>query len=251
MKKLVAWQSNITDVKTDKLVTQGIKQEKIIRSYSYEEMVYTLIFGKRPTAVEATMLRSVILSHCSHGITGQSTLAVRMAADCRAPFLNAALGGFLVGSGVVHQGSLEATMKELQSVHHLGDVEKYIEQKLSKRERILGYGHRFHSHDPRARELVRLCKHNSFMGPYVTLAMRIESILYKRKGVRMNIEAAGGSILLDLNFPPEVAPLIILVGRAPMFAATYMERLKSTAKPFQQIKVFDVVQDDREDKRSG
>lgn len=241
MKKLTAWASRITTVKTNKLVTYDIRQEEIMRSFTYEEMVYLLLFGRRPSSVEAAMLRTVILSHCSHGITGQSTLAVRMAADCRSPFLNAALSGFLVGSGTLHQGSLELTMKELQAAHSFGDTKKYVEQKLADKQMIPGYGHRFHSHDPRARILMDLCKHNSFMGPYVILALEIDSILRKRKGIRMNIEAAGGAILLDMGFPPAIASLIILIGRGPMFAAAYMERLASDSKPFQKIKVFDIT----------
>lgn len=248
MSKLVAWNSRITKVETNKLVTHGIKQEKIMKSFSYEEMVYFLIFGERPSPVEATMLRAVILSHCSHGITGQSTLAVRMAADCRAPFLNAAFGGFLVGSGELHQGSLEVTMKELKTILAFGNVKKYVDQKLVAEEMIPGFGHRFHTNDPRARTLINLCKHNSFLGPYVSIAMQIDLILQKRKGVRMNIEAAGGSILLDLGFPPEIASLIILIGRGPMFAAAYMERLTSNVKPFQKIQVFDLIQTRKESK---
>lgn len=240
MEKLTAWASRITQVGINKLVTYGVRQEKIIQSFTYEEMVYLLIFGKQPSPVEATMLRAVILSHCSHGITGQSTLAVRMGADCITPFLNAALGGFLVGSGGLHQGSLEITMKELQAAHAFGSVEKYVDQKLAAKQMIPGYGHRFHTNDPRAGTLMNLCKRNGFMGIYVEVASQIDSILRRRKGIRMNIEAAGGSILLDMGFPPEIASLIILVGRAPMFAATYMERLKSEAKPFQKIRVFDV-----------
>ena len=249
MDRMSAWSSRITRVKRNKLVTHGVDQGEIIKSFTYEEMVYFLIFGRRPSSVEATMLRSVILSHCSHGITGQSTLAVRMAADCRSPFLNAALGGFLVGSGEVHQGSLEVTMRELQLARAFGDVKKYVEGKLSSKQTIPGYGHRFHARDPRARVLMDLCRYNSFTGPYVTLAMEIDKLLRRRKGVRMNIEAAGGSILLDIGFSPQIAPLIILVGRGPMFAAAYLERLASGAKPFQKIKVFDVTPHRKEKKR--
>ncbi len=248
MEKLAAWSSKITEVGVNKLTTYGIEQEEIIQSFTYEEMVYLLIFGKRPSSVEATMFRAVILSHCSHGITGQSTLAVRMAADCRAPFLNAALGGFLVGSGEFHQGSLEVTMKELQAINASGNARKYVEQKITAKQIIHGYGHRFHTRDPRARTLINLCKRNSFVGPYVSLAMQLDSILHKRKGVRMNIKAAGGSILLDLGFPPEIASLIILIGRGPMFAAAYMERLTSNAKSFQKIKVFDLISPGKEKK---
>lgn len=244
-----AWISQITQVEKNKLKTYGIDQEEIISLFSYEEMIYLLMFGKKPSTIDSNMLRAVILSHCSHGITGQSTMAVRMAADCGTSFINAVSGGFLVGSGVLHQGSLEATMKELRLAHDSGNITAYIEKKLENKEYIFGFGHRFHDRDPRARTLMKLCKKNSYKGLYVNTAKQIDSILFRKKGIRMNIEAAGGSILLDMGFPPEVSSLIILVGRGPMLAAAYMERIMSTSTPFQKIEVSDIIENSK--KREG
>jgi hypothetical protein len=60
----------------------------------------------------------------------------------------------------------------------------------------------------------------------------------------MNIEAAGGSVLLDLGFDARVAHLFIVLGRAPMFAAVYLERLAQGRKPFQRIEIADLLDDD-------
>lgn len=99
MPEELEWTSGITVVGKNALVTRGVDQSEIIAAWSYEEMIYLLLFGRKPSRVESNLLRAVIVSHCSHGITGQSTIAVRMAADCRSSFLNAALAGFLTGSG--------------------------------------------------------------------------------------------------------------------------------------------------------
>lgn len=241
MKNKMPWRSRITAVKRNKINTYGFDQREIMRSFTYEEMVYLLIFGKRPSRREARLLRAVILSHCSHGITGQSTLAVWMAADCRSPFVNAALAGFLVGAGRFHQGGLEAAMGDLQAaLTHSGGTDGFVQEKLRKREPVFGYGHRFFSRDPRARLLMELCKEYHFVGPYVKAAMRIDALLYRAKGIRMNIDAAGGAVLLEIGFPPEIASLIIFVGRGPMFAAAYLERLRTSHKPFHKIQVFDL-----------
>lgn len=241
MPKEVPWKSNITEVGKDKLLTRGVDQEEIIRNFSYEEMVFLLLFSRKPTGVEADMLRAVIVSHVSHGITGQSTIAVRMGADCRSPFLNAALGGFLVGSGDVHQGALQKSMEMLKEVVKVESIGRWVQSRLEARKTFYGYGHRFHSKDPRAIVLMKLCEKHGFVGKYVRTAREVEKILGETRGRYMNIEAAGGSILLDLGFPPKVASLIILVGRGPMYAAVYMERLLSESKPFQRLAVYDIV----------
>ena len=244
MTREIPWTSEITEFRKDGLVTRGIDQATIINDFRYEEMVFLLLFGRKPTAIEADLLRAVIVSHCSHGITGQSTLAVRMGADTRAPFLNSALAGFLVGFGAFHQGALQASMDMLEEAVATNNVEKYVRDRIASGRIIYGYGHRYHrSKDPRAVTLMKLCDSHCYVKTYVRAAQEIEKITGPEHGRFMNIEAAGGSILLDMGFPAEVAPLIIIVGRAPMFAAAYLERLRSGSKPFQRIKVYDVVQE--------
>lgn len=188
------------------------------------------------------MLRCVIVSHCSHGITGQSTLAVRMAADTGASFLNAVIGGFSVGSGPYHQGGLEKAMTEIRDAREFGNPGDYVRSKLARNELLYGFGHRFHTFDPRAKTLVDVCEEQGFLGDNVRCVQLMDDIIKQEKGVRMNIEAAGGAILLDLGFPLEVASLVIVIGRAPMLAAAYMERIKQLETPkrmFPKISVYE------------
>lgn len=88
---------------------------------------------------------------------------------------------------------------------------------------------------------MKLCDEHNFVGKCVSAARGIEKIVGSSRGRYMNIEAAGGSILLDLGFPSEIASLIILVGRGPMYAAVYLERLLSESRPFQRLVVYDIV----------
>lgn len=241
MPKEIHWKSDITEITKNKLVTRGVDQEEIIRNFRYEDMVFLLVFGRKPTSVEADLLRAVIVSHVSHGITGQSTIAVRLGADCHSSFLNSALGGFLVGSGGVHQGALQLSIEMIKEASEAENLEEYVQSRLASKKVFYGYGHRFHSKDPRAIVLMKICDEYSFTGKYISTARDIEKIMGPRYGKYMNIEAAGGSILLDLGFPSEVASLIILVGRGPMYAAVYLERLRSGSKPFQRLAVYDIV----------
>jgi citrate synthase len=226
-------------------ITHNVDQQDIIRDFSYEEMIYFLIMGKKPDKVQSNMLRAVIVSHISHGITGQSTMAVIQAADCRSSFLHAVIGGFSVGAGIYHQGGLQAAMLELQQLAQMSedDLTKHVLNRLKKRDKIIGFGHRFHTQDPRAQTLLEIAEKEHFSGQYLRTARRVEAILYEQKGISMNIEAAGGSILLDLGFDPLIAHLVIIVGRSPMYAAAYLERLAQKRAPFQRLAVADIIED--------
>lgn len=247
--KRVPWRSKITEIEQDSLKTHGIDQCEIIREYSYEEMVFFLLKARRPTSVERNLLRAVLVAHISHGITGQSTLAVMEAADCRSDFLHALIGGFSVGAGIYHQGSLRTTMIELQEIAKLpeNELEEYVKQRLARRERIMGFGHRFHHRDPRAEALLEIAEAEGFSGRHLNTVRRLKEILERLKGVSINIEAPGAGILLDLGFDPLIGHLFIILGRSPMFAAVYLERLSQGRRPFQRIEVCDVIEIDRDE----
>ncbi len=239
------WKSSITEIGTNEISTHGVDQRTIIREFSFEETVFLVLRGRRPDSVERTMLRAVLVSTASHGITGQSTIAVMAAADCRSDFLHALVAGFSVGAGAVHLGATAATMVELQQVAALSVAElaRHVDARVTSGERISGFGHRFHSEDPRAREIFDLADELGFNGQYVTLARQLGSILHERTGKAMNIAGANAAILLDLGFDPRIAQLFIVLGRSTMFAAAYLERLAQDHPPFQRIEVADVLEE--------
>jgi citrate synthase len=242
----VPWQSSITEVGPNELRTYGIDQRTIMREFSFEEMVFLLLRQRRSDSVERTMLRAVLVSTASHGITGQSTIAVVAAADCASDFLHALVAGFSVGAGEVHLGATTATMVELQHLATLAetDLERYVDDRLARGERIPGYGHRFHSEDPRARVLLELAAETGFHGRHLRLARCLEEILRKRTGRALNIAGANAAVLLDLGFDPRIGYLFIVLGRSTMFAAAYLERLSQNRAPFQRIEVVDVLEED-------
>jgi len=164
------------------------------------------------------------------------------AADCRSDFLNALVAGFLVGSGKYHQGALYGTMVEIQNMAKLAepDVRKNIKSRVDNGERIIGFGHRFHSRDPRAETLIELAQEEGFDGIHLRTAKVIEGVLTDSKKIAMNLGAAAGAILLDLGFDPAIAALIVVLGRSTMYAAVYLERLAQKKDLFQKIEVSDL-----------
>jgi citrate synthase len=239
--KTKPWESQITRVEKNKLITRGVNQTEIIETYSFEEMFYLTVLGTKPSALHAKLLRAVILSHCSHGISGQSMLAVRMAADCGAPFLSSALAGFLVGFGQYHLGSLDLAMEMLIEASVCSSLEDYLTDRLNHKKLIYGYGHRIHTYDPRAETLMRLCEQNQFQGCHIAIAREMDRIMGIKHNKRMNIEAACAAILLDLGFPKEVGSAVIIAGRTAMCAAVYIERLRTTPKKFPLLEVADIL----------
>lgn len=239
MKKI---ETEVTTVLSEKLLARGIDQSDIIKSWKIEEMILLLLNDKKPSSEEADLLRAVILSHTGHGLTGQSSIAAVLGADTSSSFLNSMFAGFLVGSGPYHQGALQSAMEGLiEASKKKNNIKQFVKAKILFNERLFGFGHRFQKVDPRAQTLMKLAKKYKYDYGYVEIALEIEKILYKEKKIKMNIEAAGGSILLNLGFDPRIASLIIVLGRSAAYAAMFLERLKKNeGKQFKKVTIFDI-----------
>ena len=240
----VPWQSSITEVRKDELRTYGIDQRTIIREFSFEEMVFFLLKARTPDPAERTMLRAVLVAPVSHGITGQSTLAVMEAADCRTDFLHALIGGISVGAGDVHLGSTRAAMVELQHASTLAESElaSYVEDRLASDRRFSAlatvFTTRIHeracssSSQTRPGSAVVICGGTAGGGASSRAEGNSDEPLRRRGGdpARPRTRPAGG-------------PPVRRLGPRAMLAAVYLERLAQGRAPFQRIEVVDVLEE--------
>lgn len=233
------WRTSITKVEPNRLTTRGYQQEDLIGNFSFSEMVYLLVKGEMPPKNEAKMLEAVLVSFCDHGVTPPSTQAARIMASAGSP-LNTCVAGGLLAFGKHHAGAIERTMRILQegvqrSEENFEKIGKEIvDELLQNGSRIPGFGHRYHTEDPRAPKLIELARKYDCSSIHTELALTIESILFERKGIRMNIDGANAGILSDMGFDWNVGSGIFMIGRLPGIIAHVSEE-KTREPPFRKI----------------
>jgi citrate synthase/citryl-CoA lyase len=139
-------------------------------------------------------------------------------------------------------GATAAAMRELSRLAPLSEaeLEREVNERLARHERLTDFGHWFHDDDPRATTILELADERGCGGRHLSTARRIEAMLRARYGLALNIAGANAAILLDLGFDPRIAQLFIVLGRSAMFAAIYLERLAQERRPFPRIEVADV-----------
>ncbi|NYB53123.1 MAG: citryl-CoA lyase [Methanobacteriaceae archaeon] len=245
------WRTSITKVEPNRLVTQGYPQEELIGNISFPEMIHLLIKGVLPTKNQEKMLQAILVSFCDHGITPPSTQSARLMASAGSP-VNACLAGGILAFGENHAGAIELAMKMLQegiessktnefsikeTAHNL--VNQYSEQN----KKIPGFGHRYHKEDPRAPRLIELSKEYNCFGEHAELAMNIQDILSKEKGIKMNIDGANAALLSDMGFDWRVGCGLFIVGRVPGLLAHIQEE-KTQEKPFRKLMDVDEIAPD-------
>lgn len=243
------WKTSITRVEPNKLVTRGYSQDDLIGKVSFPEMVYLLVKGELPSETQSKMLEAILVSFCDHGVTPPSTQVARLMASTGSSMKECVSGG-LLSFGKYHAGAMERSMKMLQYLAqngvpgYRGPLESkqdimavagiVVDEYIDKNEKIPGYGHRYHTEDPRAVKLIQISKELNCTGVHTELALAIEEILYETKGIKMNIDGANAGILSDIGFDWSIGTGIFMMGRLPGIISHVFEE-QTVETPFRKI----------------
>lgn len=125
---------------------------------SFSENFLYMLNGEKPTETMARAFDICMITHADHGLNN-STFAARVVISTLSDVYSALTAA--VGSlrGPLHGGANEGVMKMLNEIPSVDDAESYIMDKIAKKERIMGFGHRvYKAKDPRANELQQLAE---------------------------------------------------------------------------------------------
>ncbi|MBZ2164666.1 citryl-CoA lyase [Methanobacterium sp. VT] len=234
--------TSITQVETNMLKTQGFFQEEIIGNFSFAEMVYLLLKGEKPSENHKKMFEAVLISFCDHGITPPSTQSARLMASAGSP-VNVCIAGGILAFGENHAGAIENAMKIFQEGVKISDAYNrsasetarfIIEEYRDQGKKIPGFGHRYHSEDPRARKLLEIAQNCGCNGKHFKIAIEMEKLLLKDKGIKINIDGANAAILSDMKFNWHLGCGIFAIGRIPGLLAHITEEILNE-DPFRKI----------------
>ena len=259
------WKTSITRIEPNKIVTRGYPQEDLIGNISFPEMVYLLIKGEMPSENDSKMFEAVLVSFCDHGVTPPSTQVARLMASTGSS-MNGCVSGGLLSFGKYHAGALERSMNILQELVHNGvigyngpleshdDIRAVagvvVDEFFNNNEKIPGFGHRYHSEDPRASKLLKIAEEYGVSDVHTELALAIEEILFETKGIKMNIDGANAGILSDMGFDWSLGTGIFMMGRLPGIISHVFEE-KTVETPFRKFVDVDEIHYQEREVKTG
>jgi citrate synthase len=215
-----------TDVVPDEVVAQG--------STAAEKFLLRWRGEADPRHVKA--IDTYWICTAEHGLNA-STFTARVVAstgaDCGAA-LSSAVGAL---SGPLHGGAPAYVKPMLEEVARMGDAERWVQDALANRKRIMGFGHRvYRAEDPRSRILKRTAK--ELESPNVEVAEELERValaaLQKRYPDRVlatNVEYYSAIVLDVAEIPPPLAPAMFACSRVAGWSAHILEQ-KRTGRLF-------------------
>src|SRR5258707_101987 len=102
-------------------------------------------------------------------------------------------------------------------------------------DRMAGFGHRYHTKDPRTARLFELAREAGVDGVHMKAARAVEkSFADAKKALPINVDGAIGAILADLGMNPAAFNGIFMIARTPGLVAHVIEE-QSREKPMRRI----------------
>jgi citrate synthase len=240
------WQTALTAIAPNKILIRGYPVDEMMGRLSFAEAVYLLLMGELPTPAIGRMFNAILVSSLDHGVTPPSTLAARTVATTGAPMKDSVAAG-VMAFGPHHGGDIESCMRFLDSGLAMMRAGKkldaaanaLVEECLRDEETPPGFGHRFHTRDPRAARLFQMALELELEGEHVRMLRAIERAIDARKDpfgrpMPVNVDGAIAAISADLGFAYELGNAVFLVSRLPgLIAHAHEERTRQA--PMRQI----------------
>ncbi len=238
------WETSVTKIEPNKIQLRGYPIDELMGKVPFPSAVYLALKGELPNAKIGHLMDIMLTSSVDHGATPPSTLTARTVASTGAP-LNACIASGILAINKFHGGAIENCMRFVKEVVRAADEKKtsleavvleMVKEKREKKQVIQGFGHRVHTKDPRTVKLLAAAEEAGISGRYIEAMKAVQAAIYKviGKDLPINVDGAIGGILLELDFPPELANAFFIMARVPGLVAHIYEE-QTTMKPMRKI----------------
>jgi len=239
-KKKGWWDTEIIDVKPNRIIISGYQIQDLMGRVSYGEMLYLMIMGKLPQETAGKLIDAVLVAACDQGVISPAITATSMAVTCGVTF-NCAIATGMNLLGKIHGGAIEEAMEVFYEIVNRSEKEGEtiketahdICMKYKAAKKFMpGYGHPVHKEDPRTARLWTMAeiavKKGEISGKYVEAAQSVYEAMKEITGkhLTINIDASAAAILCELGIPSETAPGFICLSRGLGLVAHAYEEIK-------------------------
>ncbi|WP_124726930.1 citrate synthase [Staphylospora marina] len=186
-----------------------------------------MLTGEEPTEVAAKALDKALVLHADHELNA-STFAARVTTGTLSDIHSAVTTAIGTLKGPLHGGANEQVMAMLEEIGSMDNIVSYIEGKLSRKEKIMGFGHRVYKDgDPRAkhlREMSRQLGEQKGDTKWYEMSVKIEELVYEKKGLKPNVDFYSASVYTYLGIPRDLFTPIFAISRVTGWTAHILEQ---------------------------
>jgi citrate synthase len=214
---------------------QGLEIVEPKAGHGFAEGFLYMLEGEEPSPARVAGLNAYLVAVSEHGFNA-STFAGRVIQSTNSDMVSALTGAIGALKGWLHGGVPGPVLRMLEDIGSADNAETWIRGALTRKERIMGFGHRIYKvRDPRAALLSdaaeRMAEETGDRH-LLELTQAVENtvvrILEEEKpgrGLRANVELYAALILHTVGIPSEIFTPVFAVGRTSGWTAHMIEQM--------------------------
>jgi citryl-CoA lyase len=255
------WSTGLTYIEPNRISVRGYRLDELMGRVNFGEAVYLLLTGELPTPSIGRLVDAMLVSFIDHGVTPPSTLAARNAATTGASLRGSVAAGVL-GFGPHYGGDVLACSQLLddglalaRTGTSIAAAATVLVERMVNDEELPppGFGHRYHTIDPRATRLLQIAHELEVDQEHTQLIRAIEHALSRHPALQdrslpVNVDGAIAAVCGDIGLPSQVADALLIISRVPGLAAHAIEEQAREA-PMRVIDPVSYVYDGPSDRR--
>ncbi|MBW3663796.1 MAG: citrate synthase [Actinobacteria bacterium] len=185
------------------------------------------LLGTQPDEDAVAAMDCALVLHAEHTLNA-STFAARITAATLSDIYSAIVSAIGTLRGPLHGGANEKVAELLDSIDSVDAVEQVIDDKLSRKERIMGFGHRvYKTEDPRGphlRDWAEKLATTAGREELFLKAKRVQEVVFDRKGLYINVDFYSAPLYTAMGIPRDLFTPLFAASRAAGWTAHVLEQ---------------------------
>ncbi len=220
-----------TMVAAFKLMRKGHDPIQPRDDLGYSANFLYMLNEREPDPLAAQIFDVCLTLHAEHTINASTFSAMVTASTLTDPYavIASAVGTL---AGPLHGGANEEVIAMLEEIGSVENVRPYLEDRLERKEKIMGFGHRVYKvKDPRAKILQHLAEQlfeQSGGNKYYEIAVELEQAVEEKlghRGIYANVDFYSGLVYLKLGIPSDLFTPVFAIARVAGWLAHWKEQL--------------------------
>ncbi len=206
----------------------GLKNIGADKTLNNAENLLYMLTGKHPDELWAKVFDVSMILYAEHELNA-STFSARVTASTLTDIYSAITSAIGTLRGPLHGGANEAVAKMLLEIGDVSKAEAWVKAALSRRQRVMGFGHRIHktSEDPRSAIIKRSAKElgeHTGNTKWYDICVVIEDEMRKQKNLYPNLDLYTAVVYLLMGIPIELYTPIFVCSRLAGWSAHIIEQ---------------------------
>jgi len=183
--------------------------------------------GREPEKWQTDAFNTIFILYAEHEFNA-STFAARVTASTLADMYAAITSALGALKGPLHGGANEDAEKVLEEIGSPDRVEAWVNDRLARKEKIAGIGHRVYrsgdSRVPNMRELARELAKRFGREKIVAICEKLESVMQEKKSLCANLDLYAAPVLRMLDVPVPLNTPVFACARIAGWCAHVIEQ---------------------------